>query len=305
MLFAMYGFFILYKKNRAIFLCLLIYFLVNLYIVSSWSCWWYGSCFGNRALIPSYIALGIPLGYAIEHILAHRLKFILLPVIFFFSALNLFQSWQTYKGILDTTNMSRPYYFSTFLQIHPTTQEQRDLLLEGKFNSGVEVFSKHDSLTHFLAFTREVNFENENINKRYLSDVIHHSGKNALILCNKTLSSYSLQASFSDVTQKTYTWIKGSVWLYSFYPIKDPGAKFGIHMKHKGYIFKPIDHFLNTAGIEPKKWTRLEYFYLIPDDLRSRKDKICIFVVNDSSDPILIDDLKMESYEPIINPSYF
>jgi hypothetical protein len=210
-----------------------------------------------------------------------------------------------YTGILDTSNMSRAYYFSTFLQIHPTTQEQRDLLLEGKFSNGVEIFSKHDSLTHCLAFSKEVNFENEKINKRCLSNVIHHSGKNALILCNKTLPSYSLQATFCDVTQKTYTWIKGSVWVYSFYPIKDPGAKFEIHMKHKGYIFKPSSHFLNTTKIKAKEWTKLESFYLVPDDLRSQKDKICIVVVNDSGDPIVIDDLKMESYEPIIDPSYF
>jgi hypothetical protein len=305
MLFAIYGFYILYKTQRTLFWCLFIYIAANLYVVSSWSCWWYGSCFGNRALIPSYVALSIPLGFAIEHVLALRSRMIFILIVFLFIALNLFQSWQMYACILDPTNMSRSYYISTFLQTHPTTQEQRDLLLEGKFNSDHELFSKRDSLTHTLAYTREEDFEKENIGKRYLSDVIHHSGKNGLILCNKTIPSYSLQATFSDVTQKTYTWIKASVWVYSFYTIKDPQANFGIHMKHNGYIFKPSEHLLSSTAIKAKQWTKLEYFYLVPDDLRSKKDKICIFILNDSNDPIVIDDLKMESYEPTVDQSYF
>jgi hypothetical protein len=305
MLFTMYGFYILYKKNRVLFSCLFIYFAVNLYVVSSWSCWWYGSCFGNRALIPSYAALSIPLAYAFDHLLEHRFKFAFIKIVFVLLGFNLFQSWQMSEGILDSTNMSRAYYFSTFFQTHQANQAQTDLLLAGKFNNGIEKFSKNDSLTHALAFTKKNDFEKGTLNKRFISDVVHHSGTRGLILCNKTINSYSLQVTYNEVTQKAYTWIKASVWVYAFYPVKDPEANFGIHMKHKGYIFKPTDHKLAKAEIKPKQWTKLEYFYLVPDDLRSKKDKICIFVLNKNDDPIVIDDLTIESYEPIVDQSYF
>ena len=63
MVFALLGFHSLYKRNRAIFWALLTYFIINLWFVSSWTCWWYAESFGQRALIPSYVVLGITLGY--------------------------------------------------------------------------------------------------------------------------------------------------------------------------------------------------------------------------------------------------
>lgn len=305
MLFTIFGFWLMYKTNRKLFTPVFLYFILNLYIVSSWSCWWYGSCFGNRALLASYAALVIPLAFAIEYIIKKRSKFIFLPLAFLFTALNLFQSWQMHHGILDTTNMSRAYYFSTFLQAHEPSEAQKDLLLKGKFSTGIDVFTEKDARTHQNTFTKAIDFEKTEINKRFLSDVMHHSGNKSLILCNKTISSCSVQATYNDMTKKSYTWIKASVWVYTFYPIKDPNVILGIHMKHKGYIFKPYEVKLKDAPLKQKEWTKLEYYYLVPDDLRSKKDKVCVFVVNKNDTPLIIDDLSIKSYEPIVDQSYF
>ncbi len=305
MLFAMYGFFILYKKNRFLFSALFIYFIVNLYLLSSWSCWWFGSCFGNRALIPSYAALSIPLACAFEHIFELHHKFIYIKIIFLIVGLNIFQSWQTAVWILDSTNVSRAYYFSTFFQTNHPNQAQTDLLLVGKFDTGIELFKKKDSLTHQLSFTKVKDFEKGKIDSRLLSNVMHKSGSNGLILSSRTAPSCSVEVGFNEVTEKSYAWIKASVWIYAFRPVTDWDAIFGIHMKHKGYIFKMKNYKLFETKVKPGEWTKLEYYYLIPDDLRSRKDKICIYVVNDNGDPIVIDDLKLEAYEPIVDQSYF
>jgi hypothetical protein len=61
--FALLGLLVIYKKNKQIFYALCIYTLVNLYIVSSWSCWWYAQTFSQRALIPSYPIMAIGFGY--------------------------------------------------------------------------------------------------------------------------------------------------------------------------------------------------------------------------------------------------
>jgi hypothetical protein len=305
MLFAMYGLWLMYKKNKFLFFGIFFYFIVNLYIVSSWSCWWYGSCFGNRALIPSYAALSIPLAFAFDHFLNLRSKYIFIKVIITLAGFNLFQSWQISEGILDSTNISRAYYFSTFFQTNHPNQAQTDLLLIGKFNNGIEVFAKKDSLSHKLGFTRSIDFEGQDIDKRYISDTIYHSGKKALILSNNTTNSYSVEATFNEITQKSYTWIKASVWVNSTHPIKSSDIQFGIHMKHKGYIFKPSEYKFERDTIKPMVWTKLEFYYLIPDDLRSKKDKVCAFFVNKGNEPIRIDDLQIESYEPIVDQSYF
>lgn len=302
MFFVLIGFFQMYKKNKTIFFSVLIYVLLDLYIVSSWSCWWFGSCFGNRALIASYAALSIPLGYFIDYALNTKQKVIYFPVFTLFIGLNLFQSWQMREGILDTTNMSRAYYFSTFLQTKAPTHEQTKLLLKGQSNKEIEEFTEDDKENHYLNYAQINNYEGKS--GSFVCDTISHSGNKSLIT-NPAFKMDSIVIPHNEVSKKSYTWIKASVWLYTNSPIENTDTRFEIHMTHKNWIFKPVKYYLNTANIKIGKWNKLEYFYLTPDDLRSKKDKICIYFINTSDSNIYIDDLLLESYEPTIDKSVF
>ena len=300
--FIIIGFIQMFKINKFIFFSILFYVILDLYIVSSWSCWWFGSCFGNRALIASYAALCIPLGYFFDYVLHNRLKIIYLITFSLFIALNLFQSWQMREGILDSTNMSRAYYFSTFLQTKPPTPEQLKLLLKGKSNREFEEFTENDKKSHSLNFAKLNNYENKT--SPFICDTLSHSGKNSL-LTNSNQKMDSIVIPHNEVSKKSYTWIKASVWVFTTSQIENTTARFEIHMTHKNWIFKPVKYPLNTANIKIGKWNKLEYFYLTPDDLRSKKDKICIYFINTSDSNIYIDDLLLESYEPIIDKSVF
>lgn len=302
MCFITIGFVQLYKKNKAIFFSIVIYVLLDIYIVSSWSCWWFGSCFGNRALIASYAALCIPLGYFIEFALNSKLKFTYLFALILLIALNLFQSWQMKEGILDTTNMSRAYYFSTFLQTKPPTHEQSKLLLKGKSNKEIENFTTDDKENHYLNLAILNNYENKN--GSFICDTLSHSGDHSLIT-NSSFKMDSIVVSHNEVTKKSYTWIKASVWIYISTPIENTDTRFEIHMTHKNWIFKPVKYPLNVSNIKIRQWNKLEYYYLTPDDLRSKNDKICIYFINNSDKNIYIDDLMLQSYEPIIDKSVF
>lgn len=300
MVFITLGFIQLYKKNRTFFFPVLAYTFINLYIVASWSCWWFGDCFGNRALIACYATLSVPLGYFISYTFESKLKSIYISILICFITLNLFQSWQMYKGILDTTNMSRAYYFSTFLQTTPPTGEQKTLLLKGQANTEIEDFTEEDRKTHSLNFALLNNYESQNRNN--ICDTISHSGKKSLIT---SLSCDSIVAIHEEVTKKSYTWVKASVWVYSNSPIENLDAHFEIHLTHKNWIFKPVKYKLTKDHFKPGIWNKLEYYYMTPDDLRSTKDKICIYFFNNGENKIYIDDLMMQSYEPIHDKSVF
>ena len=73
MAFAVLGFVALAfrKKSKGIFLPTFLFFLINTYIIFSWDIWWYGGGFGQRAMIPSYVLLGIPLAALLELSLIH------------------------------------------------------------------------------------------------------------------------------------------------------------------------------------------------------------------------------------------
>lgn len=307
MLFTVIGFWHLYKKNRAMFTPVFIYFIINLYIVSCWSCWWYGACFGVRSLVPSYAALIVPLGYFISYVLGSKFKYLFLALSGLLISLNLFQSWQMAKGIMDSTNMSRAYYFSTFLQTTPPTSEQVKLLLKGKFNDGKEIFTEEDALTHSLCFSRSLRFEkdDENLNPKFWSDTIKHTGNFSLLTNPENPFSKAIEPMIKDVTSKSYAWVKSTVWLYSKFPADSLNWGLILELRHKRRTFKYKGASIDRTTFKSNAWNKIEFYLLIPDDLRSREDEVRTYFWNNCKYDIFVDDLVMEAFEPIIDKSVF
>jgi hypothetical protein len=206
------------------------------------------------------------------------------------------------EGIIDSTNMSRAYYFSTFLQTTPPTTEQNKLLLKGQSNKEIELFTEEDALSHSLSFAELNNYEN--ISSAFICDTLSHSHKHSLIT-DTNFKMDSIVVPHNIITEKSYTWIKASVWVYSVFPADSLDAHFEIHLTHRNWIFKPVKYTINKNNFEPGKWNKLEYYYMTPDDLRSTNDKVCIYFINNGKNRIYIDDLMLQSYEPIIDKSVF
>ncbi|MFK7756310.1 MAG: hypothetical protein AB8B53_05190 [Flavobacteriales bacterium] len=107
------------KESRHFTFAIALFFLVNLYVIVSWWCWWYGGGFGMRPLIESYALLAVPLAVAVSTLLRIRLiKWITLPLIIAFLYLNLFQCWQYEKGLIHYDGMNLESYKKLFLQRH-------------------------------------------------------------------------------------------------------------------------------------------------------------------------------------------
>jgi hypothetical protein len=306
MIFSVIGFFFM-RKKKDLFFPILIYFLLNFWIVSSWSCWWYANSFGMRALIPSYAVLCIPFACFVEFILTKKKFFqrIFYSLCFFFTAINLFQSWQVYSSIIDTANMSRDYYFSTFLQTKGPTPEQTKLLLHGKSDSEPETFTAYDSLTHSLDYARWENFESYLPDPGKKSNEIVFCGKFSLDLDSIVRPSFSMDTPMDQLPEKSYTWIKASVWAYSEYPADSLTAYFEVYMQHKSWLYRFRQMKITDKNFIKGKWNKLVYYYRVPDGLRSRKEKICVLFENRCKRKIYIDHLMIESYSPIIDRSVF
>ena len=116
MVFALMGFYPLFREKRELFYCFLLFFCIHVYVVSSWGCWWYASSFSQRPMVEILPLLAIPLGFFLRF--ADRLKLwlrlMLFPVICFLLVLNLFQTWQVVNNILDTERMTSAYYWRIF-----------------------------------------------------------------------------------------------------------------------------------------------------------------------------------------------
>jgi len=121
MLIAFIGLFALPKFKKGLFIPLLVFNLLNIYILASWWCWWFGGSFGQRAFIDSYGLMAIPLG-AFLHVAKSR------KITYYFSlaltglliVFNNFQIQQYTRQAIHYWWMNKDAYWETFLKLYPT-----------------------------------------------------------------------------------------------------------------------------------------------------------------------------------------
>lgn len=114
---AIAGFAFLKKKVPELFYPILLFTVLNIYIVFSWWCWWYGGSFSARALVESYALLSLPLAATVERLWnsGRFSRIVSGVVIVFFIYLNLFQSRQYRISLLHYESTSKELYWAAFL----------------------------------------------------------------------------------------------------------------------------------------------------------------------------------------------
>ncbi|MEZ4888603.1 MAG: hypothetical protein R3E32_28015 [Chitinophagales bacterium] len=117
MIFALAGFWQLFKKTNQVFWACLVFVVMNVYIVYSWDIWWYGGSVGSRAVVQSYAILAFPFAAFVAWIMEQKKRALLIAwaaIVLVFADLNLMQTWQSHSagGGWNGEYMTRAYYFS-------------------------------------------------------------------------------------------------------------------------------------------------------------------------------------------------
>ncbi len=273
MLLIFFGLFKIYQVKREWFWPLLLFFLINVYVVSCWTVWWYAGSFSQRALVHSYPVYILIIGFALTGI-----KPLVKKIIYGFTVccilLNLFQTWQIQNGILDFSRMSRSYYFSVFGQTSPPTDEQKQLLLIDR--SLTEFKNKKD---YILKNTITSNFQ--------LPDTLSQSN----------MYTPLIESPFNQLTKKDHIWVKAVAELERIKgEPNDPD--FALHlcvsMRYQGVNYgwrnKVFKQFEQQKEV-------LEFYYLTPD-LRTNEDTLSVGLWHQNGSEIKVNNLFFEVYEP-------
>lgn len=122
MLFALTGLVPLFRRHRGHFWAVTLFLVLNLYVVFSWWCWWYGGSCGLRALIESYALLALPLAAWIEWVGSRKgvLRMVLLVLLAATAGLSAFHNVRYIYGSIHWDSMTRAAYFDGFLRRRPT-----------------------------------------------------------------------------------------------------------------------------------------------------------------------------------------
>jgi hypothetical protein len=295
MLFAIAGFRSVYLFNRQIFWALFSFFIINLWVLSSWECWWYAASFSQRPMIESYVLMAIPLGYFIvdvnrKPIFIRGVVFSLLGLVFL---LTVFQTWQFTKYIIDPERMTGRYYWKVFGAARVNEEYRKKFLEIDRGNSQDELFDSEAEYQRKLPAFYDFEKEQKNVLR---SDTGYNSS-HACLLKGRDSFSPSFSRSYYALSSKDHIWVRASAWIYNKEPYSVNPTSLVVNFVHAGRSckYKALD--TENLNLTPGTWQKISVDYLTPY-LKSEKDTLMVYIWHRGEKGVLIDNLEVEIFSP-------
>lgn len=281
MMLAITGIAALWKRIPQAFWAVLVFLLVDLWIVSSWSCWWYaGGSFSARSMVPAYVLLALPLGSLLQWMWSKQ--WIRIPMILVctgFIALNLFQTWQWTARIISKERMTKAYYKAVFGRTQvPANAEE--LLLVSRSLSSEETLNNED--------------------RYHAREVLHldftDRPDSVLTLTTEAPYSPTYENSFEGLTGKDHAWIRASArfWVGDSITARPTMV---IHFDHDGGLYKFMGRDWKIPPGAQNTWVTFSMDYITPE-VRNRSDRMKAYIWNLHGVPMRVDDFVVEVFEP-------
>jgi hypothetical protein len=231
-LLAFYGIYRFYRSKHPMFIPVAVYTAVSIYVLASWSNWWYGGGYGNRAFISLYPVLSLPFAFAVENILTMkaRKRFVIMTITALFLVLSIFQTWQYDHYLNCMFRTTKESYWKAFFATSP---EQADMTLLTPEYTDEEVQALDaDGYT-----ARTVGFMDYTEKK--------DSTTVPMVLTKELIYTRSYKEEFRYLTAKPGSWLRVTATVRAVQP-------------------EDLDHIALTVSFEDKKEKRLYKYFSKP-----------------------------------------
>lgn len=285
MLIAVLGFIPMFRRKREWALGLLIFFLVNLYVVSSWTTWWYAQCFSQRVMIHSLPLMAVPLGFAIQWMGEGRFRSWSLGVgVAAIFGLSVFYQWQYLHYILHQDRMTKEYFLAVFgkTEVDPSVSEL--LLIERPFD-GSMVFSDK------AAYERTDSL----VLSAFNAEALHLLRIDSLETMADSLGpdrqfSHAIKRPFREITASDHAWLelRTKVWLPEGANADD--CLLVATAEHKGGVYGYRTTGVSPESFVPGAWNEIRMDYLTPE-VRTTKDVINVYLWHRGSTIVYYGDI--------------
>ncbi len=125
LLFSSAGLIILWIKRSPSALPITLFVPLNIYIIFSWWCWWYGGGFGQRAFIDSYALMAVAAAALFSFALSSGRKWLRIGIVaayLMLISLGIFNNIQYYYGAIHWDSMTREAYWNSFGRVRPSAR---------------------------------------------------------------------------------------------------------------------------------------------------------------------------------------
>ena len=282
-LFAFWGWWLMVKQKQYIWISILVFYILHVYIASSWTTWWYaGGSFSSRSMMPTYALLMIPLGYFVTYLtqVKPRIKVVLTVGLILVLGLNLFQTWQFNNRILDRGRMTKAYYWRIFGKTS-VTEEDKQLLLIKRSTETIEYFIDSSD------YVSEVIFE------KFWAD--NKDALSSFYLTDETIFSPGVNLKFRDLTKNDHAWIvaESMVFIPKGYQGLYPELIVSFHHNEKGYKYRAFQ--FTDELVRLGEWNKMRLEYLTPE-VRTKDDNLKVYLWHRGQTNIAVKYLKVTSY---------
>jgi len=122
MIFAIVGIPLMWRYHRKFFFPVLVFLVLNVYVLSSWWDWWFGGGFGLRAFIDMYGVMALPMAAFVSWGLSRKVvwKYFLIVLFLLITFRSTFHYVQYYYGAIHWMSMTKEAFVDSFWRVRPS-----------------------------------------------------------------------------------------------------------------------------------------------------------------------------------------
>lgn len=296
MLLAVVGFVLLRKDGSKLFVPALLFSIGYIYLVSSWTNWWYADSFSQRPMMHVYAILALPLAAYVRTAVSG--KWWMLAPIPVFLLLNILQTWQTEQGIIHTSRMTLPYYKAVFLKDYMPSGADK-LLLVNRENPNVAVLA--DSVLYTEKKVIALNFDANDQSAGLVNDTAF-SGCCSLRMNGAMNFTPAIESRFDDLTRTDHAWLEVSCMIRLDGEAMTQKPTLVMHYTHQDSVYHYFAMDVSAQLPNPGQWFKVKAYFLTPEP-RRRSDPMRTYGWLQGQGQMHLDDLTVRVLEriPITN----
>lgn len=298
--------FLIKKNNRMFFLPVLLFTIFNIYIISSWWCWWYTG-YSIRAYIESYAILSIPFIFLLREI-KNWSKIVFSITLFFILiliGLNLFQSRQYYFNAIHYDSMTKESYIESFGKLHPTDKYYESLLPPNHFNAQIGISENIYEKRVFFCGAEKLDSSKNNFISEFNKNIIfnnaqnrtdeeHFKGKYSIKLDEKNPNGFT--CSFNNLKYEDKLNI--TVWRLDKFDSNDQ-ARIICCSSNAGVLYS---YGYKVIKELPNGWKKIQLKLIMPF---VENETVNIYVTNPNKNPVYFDNFLIETDKVLTNLNRF
>ncbi len=277
------------QRHKGLLLPILVYLILHIYVTSSWTNWWYGADYSQRAMGETYVLLALPMGWLLEYLSNKKiwLKAGIGSLIIFFLGINLFHRWQLYNDILYGSRMTMDYYLKVMGKTELKDKWKEHLLIKRPVSGEDQMpDSLRDKGREIAAITHE---KSQNL-KDTINPKKRKRGSKQLYMDSTVKFTKAITIPFQKITDSYYAWLSIHAQITPLETINSKPLFLVIHFEHEGKSYKYCVEKL--TNVEKGDTVTLSKDYLTPYP-RSKSDILKTYIWNREGHEVLIHNLRV------------